>query len=135
MKTYRTIFIPQINILKTICRDIEEVDRENPFLLGMKKHYNVKPFCFAIGGNIVTALTDNQLEKFNIYQSSITTDTANILNILENDFDIICQETDIIATIITFNGDCDKYIGESMARDKMVEYLDNLKTLCLNTKI
>lgn len=134
MKTYMSIFIPQINILKTICRDIEEIDKENPFILGSKKHYNVKPFCFANDGNIMTALTDNQLKKFNTYQSSIITDTETILHILENDFDIIFQEQDIIAVIITFNGDCDKYIGEHMAIDKMIEYLDYLKNLCVTTK-
>jgi hypothetical protein len=129
-----TIFIPHINILKTICRDIDKIDKEKPFILGAKEYYKVDPFCFSNDGNVVTALNNKQLENFNTYQSSVITDTETIFHILENDFDITCQDQDVIAMVTVFNGDCDEYIGERVVIDKMIEYLDNLKSICADIK-
>lgn len=133
MKTHMSIFVPQLNILKTVSMDIKDIDKDNPFELGSKKYYKVEPYCFTSGGGIITAIAENQLAKFETYQSSVITDTESILHIF-GWFDIMCQDTDLIASITVFNGYCDRYEGEQIAVDKMVEYLDNLKSICVSIK-
>jgi hypothetical protein len=132
MRTYMTIYIPELDILDTISKEIISIDIDNPFKIHNRTedYYKVEPYIY-ISGCLASAISKKQLNNLN-YECQIINDTEYISNLLENDFKIMSAFLDKIAAVVTYTGDCEKYQGEEIAIKKMIEYAENLKGICKN---
>ena len=135
MKTNMTIFVPELNILETVSKEILKLDIDNPFVVNGKseEYFNVEPFVYTEGGNFATAISKKQLDNFNIYNSFVINDSQKLADILENEFKInLFCSLNVSSLVVTYSGDCEEYQGEKIAIKKMIEYAENLKQLCIN---
>jgi len=134
MKTYMTVFIPELNIMHTVSKDIIEIDFDNPFKVHGKSdnYYTVNPYLYSTGGYIIDTISKAQLDDLNVYKSSIVTDMEHLGNILEDEMNILYHQLNNIGVIVTYTGDCNEYDGEQIAINTMIEYVVELKKICLN---
>jgi len=134
MKTYMTVFIPELNIMHTVSKDIIEIDFDNPFKVygESDNYYTVDPYLYSTSGYIIDTISKTQLDDLNVYKSNIVTDMEHLGNILEDEMNILYHQLNNIGVIVTYTGDCDEYDGEQIAINKMIEYAVELKKICLN---
>ena len=132
MKTYMTIFIPELNIMKTVIKDIVSIDLDNPFKISGKKdnYYRVDPYLYFNNGHIIDAISEKQLKNLNHYESVIIANSEHLSDILELEFHVLYSQLDNIGVIVTYAGDCDNYEGEKIAVSKMIAYANELKVIC-----
>ena len=132
MKTYMTVFIPELNIMKTVNKDIIKIDLDNPFKVSGKKdnYYRVDPYLYSNNGYIIDAISEKQLKNLNTYESVIIANGEYLSDILESEFNILYHQLDNIGVIVTYTGDCDEYDGEQIAINKMIAYANELKEIC-----
>jgi len=136
MKTYMTVFIPELNIMHTVSKNIVEIDLDNPFKVYGKSdnYYKVDPYLYSTGGYIIDTISKTQLDDLNVYRSSIITDMKHLVDILEDEMNILYHQLDNIGVIVTYTGDCDEYEGEQIAIDTMIKYAVTLKKMCLSRR-
>lgn len=134
MKTYMTIFVPELDIMHTISKDITKIDLDNPFKIygESDNYYKVEPYLYSTGGYLVDTVSKTQLDDLDVYRSVIITDTERLKDILEDEMNILYHQLDNIGIIVTYTGDCNEYDGEQIAISKMIEYAVELKKMCLN---
>lgn len=136
MKTYMTVFIPELDIMHTISKDIVKIDLDNPFKVYEKSdnYYKVDPYLYSTGGYIIDTISKTQLDDLDAYKSVIITDVDRLRDILEDEMNILYHQLNNIGVIVTYTGDCDEYDGEQIAINKMIEYAVELKKICLNRR-
>lgn len=137
MKTYLTIYVPELDILKTISREITSIDTSSFFNDRGKEYYKVEPYIYTSDGLIATHISKNDFNNINNdnYESQIISDFDRVNCLLEEDFDIsyFCHSyLNNIAITVSYIGDCEEYIGEKIAIERMKEYAENLKEICVN---
>jgi len=134
MKTYMTVFIPELEIMHTAIKDIIKIDSDNPFKISGKKdnYYRVDPYLYSNNGHIIDAISKKQLKNLNTYESVIVINSEYLSDILELEFNILYHQLDNIGVIVTYTGDCDEYDGEQIAINTMIEYAVELKAICEN---
>jgi len=134
MKTYMTVFIPELEIMKTISKDIVKIDLNIPFTVSGRKdnYYRVEPYLYSNNGHIIDAISEKQLKNLNTYESVIIANGEYLSDILELEFNILYHQLDNIGVIVTYTGDCDNYEGEQIAINKMIAYANELKEICEN---
>lgn len=136
MKTYMTVFIPELDIMHTISKDIVKIDLDNPFkVYGYGKsdnYYKVDPYLYSSGGYIIDTISKTQLDDLGTYKSVIIIDTERLRDILEDEMNILYHQLNNIGVIVTYTGDCNEYDGEQIAINKMIKYAVELKKMCLN---
>jgi len=132
MKTYMTIFIPELEIMKTVSKDIIKIDLDNPFKVSGKKdnYYKVDPYLYSNNGHIIDAINEKQLKNLNHYESVIIVNGEYLSDILELEFNTLYHQLNNIGVIVTYTGDCDEYDGEQIAVSKMIAYASELKAIC-----
>jgi len=132
MKTYMTVFIPELEIMKTVSKDIIKIDLDNPFKISGKKdnYYRVDPYLYFNNGHIIDAISEKQLKNLNHYESVIIANSEHLSDILELEFHVLYSQLDNIGVIVTYAGDCDNYEGEKIAVSKMIAYVNELKAIC-----
>ena len=133
MKTYLTVFIPELNIMETVNKDIVSINLDNPFKVRDKKdnYYKVDPYLYFNNGYIIDAISEKQLKSLNTYESTIISGDR-LSDILELEFHILYSQIDNIGAIVTYTGDCDNYEGENIAVSKMIVYANELIEICAN---
>jgi len=134
MKTYMTLFIPELEIMKTISKDIIKIDLDNPFKVYEKSdnYYKVDPYLYSNNGHIIDAISEKQLKNLNIYESKVIADGGYLSDILESEFNILYHQLNNIGIVVTYTGDCDNYEGKKIAVSKMIAYANELKAICEN---
>ena len=132
MKTYMTVFIPELNIMKTVRKDIAKIDLDNPFKISGKKdnYYRVNPYLYSNNGHIIDTISEKQLKNLNTYESAIIANGEYLSDILESEFNILYSQLDSIGVIVAYTGNCDNYDGEKIAVSKMIAYANELKAIC-----
>ena len=127
-----TIFIPELNIMKTVIKDIVSIDLDNPFKISGKKdnYYRVDPYLYSNNGRIYDSISEKQLKNLNTYESVIIANGEYLSDILELEFNILYHQLDNIGVIVTYTGDCDNYDGERIAISKLIAYANELKEIC-----
>jgi len=132
MKTYMTVFIPELNIMKTVRKDIAKIDLDNPFKISGKKdnYYRVNPYLYSNNGHIIDTISEKQLKNLNTYESAIIANGEYLSDILESEFNILYSQLDSIGVIVAYTGNCDNYDGEKIAVSKMIAYANELKVIC-----
>jgi len=131
-----TVFIPELNIVHTVSKDITKIDLDNPFKVYGKSddYYKVDPYLYSSDGYIVDTISKTQLDDLNVYRSSIITDIKRLGDILEDEMNILYHQLDNIGVIVTYTGDCNEYGGEQIAINTMIEYAVELKKMCFNRR-
>jgi len=129
-----TVFIPELEIMKTISKDIVKIDLNIPFTVSGRKdnYYRVEPYLYSNNGHIIDAISEKQLKNLNTYESVIIANGEYLSDILELEFNILYHQLDNIGVIVTYTGDCDNYEGEQIAINKMIAYANELKEICEN---
>jgi len=132
MKTYMTVFIPELNIMKTVSKDIVKIDLDNPFKVSGKKdnYYRVDPYLYSNNGHVIDAISEKQLKNLNTYERVIIANGEYLSDILELEFNILYHQLDKIGVIVTYTGDCDNYEGEQISISKIIAYANELKAIC-----
>jgi len=130
MKTYMTVFIPELEIMKTVSKDIIKIDLNNPFTVSGREdnYYRVNPYLYSNNGHIIDAISEKQLKNLNTYESKVIANGEYLSDILE--FNILYHQLDNIGVIVTYTGDCDNYEGKKIAVSKMIAYANELKAIC-----
>ena len=134
MKTYMTVFIPELNIMKTVRKDIAKIDLDNPFKISGKKdnYYRVNPYLYSNNGHIIDTISEKQLKNLNTYESAIIANGGYLSDILELEFNILYHQLENIGVIVTYTGDCVNYEGARIAVRKMIAYANEIKAICEN---
>ena len=132
-KWYLTIFIPELNILKTTSGDFKfKEDRFKIKECGVPTEFHsVEPYCMSVSG-LVTAIKDKNCGK---YIHTNTIDIDSVFHMMESYFDITLYGGFNYASIVAYNGDeLKQYDGENIAIENSKKYFSEMLNMCNNFK-